>query len=416
MVFDLVYGRVVEDVHKGMRSISEISLDRQFDHIPKDVVYCRNCVVSNQRPRTRFTDSGICSACQWAKEKDHDVDWGARRLELEELCDQHRSKDGSFDVVVPGSGGKDSALVAHQLREIYGMHPLCVTWSPFEYTDIGWRNLQNFIKAGFTNILGQPSLPLHRKLTKLGLILKGDPWEPFTYGQKAWAFHIATRFDVGLIMYGENGELEYGGSEQFKYKASEGPEEWKEGYLKGSSVDELISIGLELGVLTNEEVLPGAVRLYQAPHPNILEKSGVRMYWYSYYHKWVPQENYYYAVNHTGFKPNPAGRSEGTYTKYVSLDDKLDGFHWYLSYMKFGMARASRDAQTDIRRHHLTREEGVALTNRYDGEFPERYFEWFLDFADVTKEQFWEVCDYYRSLSNVWEKKNGKWVMNYPVT
>ena len=398
------------------RSIAEITLDRQFDFLPKEVVYCKNCVVSNQRPRTVFNEQGVCSACQWAYEKDHVVDWGMRAKELEDLCDKYRSKDGSFDVVVPGSGGKDSAFVAHQLRDRYGMHPLCVTWSPFEYTDIGWRNLQNFIKSGFTNILGQPSTPLHRKLTKLGLLLKGDPWEPFTYGQKAWAFHIATRFDVKLIMYGENGELEYGGSEKYKNQPSEGPEEWEEEYFKGASVDKLISVGLELGELKNEEVLPGLVELYKAPHPEALEKSGVEMHWYSYYQKWVPQENYYYAVNHTGYEPNPEGRSEATYTKYVSLDDKLDGFHWYMSYMKFGMARASRDAQTDIRRHHLTREEGVALTNRYDGEFPKRHFEWFLDFAGVSEDYFWEVCNYYRSLSNVWSEKNGLWVMDYPVT
>ena len=139
------------------------------------------------------------------------------------------------------------------------------------------------------------------------------------------------------------------------------------------------------------------------------------MLWYSYYHKWTPQENFYYAVKNTGFQTNPEGHSEGTYTKHVSLDDKADGFHWYLAYMKFGMCRASRDAQTDIRRHHITREEGVALVNRYDGEFPVRHFKWFLEYMDVTEEYFWAVMDFYREKSNVWEKNNGEWVMKYPV-
>jgi len=120
-------------------------------------------------------------------------------------------------------------------------------------------------------------------------------------------------------------------------------------------------------------------------------------------------------VNHTGFQPDPDGRSEGTYTKYVSLDDKLDGFHWYLSYMKFGMGRASRDAQTDIRRHHITREEGVTLTRRYDGEFPQRHYQWFLDYLDITEEHFWEVCDFHRSLSNVWQKNGDEWKLLHVV-
>ena len=394
-----------------------LTLDRQLEQLPKEVVFCRNCVVSNQRPRTQFNADGICSACVWAHEKDHVVDWQKRTQELEQLCDRHRSTDGSFDVVVPGSGGKDSGYVAHQLKHRYGMHPLCVTWSPFEYTDIGWQNLQSFVKSGFTNILGQAGGSLHRKLTRLAFELKGDPWEPFTYGQKAWAFHIAVRFGIKLIMYGENGELEYGGSEKYKHVPCEGPEEWTEEYFKGATVDELAAVGLERGLFETGEIQPRSLDLYKAPPPEEVIRSGTEMHWYSYYQKWVPQENYYYCVEHTGFQPNPEGRSEGTYTKYVSLDDKLDGFHWYLSFMKFGLGRASRDAQTDIRRHHITREEGVALTRRYDGEFPTRHFQWFLDYAGITEEFFWDVCNFYRSLSHVWRKDSaGAWQLTQQVS
>lgn len=399
-----------------MTSIARISIDKQIPLLPKEVQFCRNCVVSNQRPRTRFTEDGICSACLWAYEKDHAIDWNARAQELEELCDRYRSKDGDFDVVVPGSGGKDSGFVAHQLKERYGMHPLCVTWSPFEYTDIGWQNLQNFIGSGFNNILGQPDRSLHRKLARIAFELVGDPWQPFTYGQKGWAFHIATRFGVKLIMYGENGELEYGGSEKYKHQPKEGPEEWTEEYFKGAEIDKLAGVGIELNILNEKDLTPKSLQLYRPPDPDLILESGAEMHWYSYYHKWVPEENYYYCVEHTGFQPNPDGRSEGTYTKYVSLDDKLDGFHWYLSSMKFGMGRASRDAQTDIRRHHITREEGVALTRRYDGEFPQRHFQWFLDYLDITEERFWEVCDYYRSLSNVWKKEGDRWKLEFVVS
>lgn len=393
--------------------MQSLTLDRQFDALPKEVRFCSNCVVSNQRPRTIFDEKGICSACRWAYEKDHSVDWEKREKELQILCDKYRSKDGSWDVVVPGSGGKDSSFVAHQLKQRYGMHPLCVTWSPFEYTEIGWQNLQSFVNSGFDNILGQPNGVLHRKLTRLAFELKGDAWEPFTYGQKAWAFHIAVRFGIKLIFYGENGELEYGGSEKYKNRPSEGTEEWEYEYFKGASVDTLAKIGLERGILKPEEVQGNALQLYKAPHPDLIRQTNAEMHWYSYYNKWVPQENWYYAAKHVRFEANPEGRSEGTYTKYVSLDDKADGFHWYLSYMKFGMCRASRDAQTDIRRHHITREEGVRLVRRFDGEFPQRHFRWFLDYMGVTEEFFWQVMDMYRSKSNVWEKVNGDWRMKY---
>ena len=50
---------------------------------------------------------------------------------------------------------------------------------------------------------------------------------------------------------------------------------------------------------------------------------------FSYYKKWIPQENFYYSSKHTGLRPNRI-RSEGTFSKYASLDDKMDGFHYYL--------------------------------------------------------------------------------------
>jgi len=396
--------------------MSGITLDKQLDLLPKQIVFCKNCVVSNQRPRTRFNELGICSACQWAYEKDHVVNWEERGRELELLCNIHRSKDGSYDVVVPGSGGKDSGFVAHQLKQRYGMHPLCVTWAPFEYTEIGMENLQNFIASGFDNITGQPNGQLHRKLARLTFELVGDAWQPFTYGQKTWAAHIASKFGIKLVMFGENGELEYGGSEEFKNLPSQGPDAWTTEQFKGAEVDEVARYGLDIGILKPDELNPQTLRWYRPPVKEEFIKSQIEMHWYSYYHKWVPEENYYYVVQNTGFKPNPEGRSEGTYTKYVSLDDKLDGFHWYLSYMKFGMARASRDAQQDIRRHHITREEGVALTRRYDGEFPERHFRWLLDYMDIDEDFFWEVCNFYRGKSNVWNEVNGKWSLSHVVS
>ena len=405
-------------INRGVELIrgQRLTLDRQYSDIPEEVVFCRNCVVSNQRPRTRFNEEGICSACQWAWEKDHVVDWDAREKELQELCDKHRSSDGSFDVVVPGSGGKDSGFVAHQLKVRYGMNPLCVTWSPFAYTSIGWENLTNFIDSGFTNIMGQPGGELHRKLARLAFELKGDPWEPFSVGQKTWAYHIATKFGIKLIMYGENGELEYGGSEKYKLRPKEGPEEWTEEYTKGSTIDELADVGLQWGILEKGDILPHTLDMYKAPPMEEVARSGCEMHWYSYYTKWVPEENYYYVVAHTGFQPNPEGRSEGTYTKYVSLDDRLDGFHWYMAWIKFGMGRASRDVQTDIRRHHITREEGVALVSRYDGELPIRQFQWFIDYIGITDDYFWEVCNYYRSMSNAWEQREDVWSLKAVVS
>lgn len=347
--------------------------------------------------------------------KHHTIDWEKREKELVALCNKHRSKDGSFDVVIPGSGGKDSAYTAHILKEKYGMHPLCITWAPFEYTDIGWKNFQNFVKAGFTVLNCFPDGVLHRKLSRVAFELKGDAWEPFGFGQKSFAFHVAVKYGIPLVFYGENGEVEYGGSMQNVDKPFESVEDWDKLYFKGAGVDVLLKAGVEMGVFTQEEAESKVFEFYKPPNIEEIEKLGAEMHWLSYYKKWVPQENFYYAQKYTGFTANEEGRSEGTYSKYASLDDKQDGFHFYLAFIKFGIGRATSDAAHEIRDGHITREEGVALVRRYDGEFPKKHFEWFLDYLGISEAHFWEVVNRYRA-PHLWDKEGDAWKLKYRVS
>ena len=385
--------------------------DDQLSKLPKYFRFCKKCVLTNQRPRTDFNEDGICNACAYAEQKFFGgIDWEKREKELIELLDKYRSDNGSWDVVVPGSAGKDSALVAHQLKHRYGMHPLTVTWAPFIYSQIGFQNYFNMIHTGFDGLVAWPDGIIHRKLARIAFELKGDPWEPFTYGQKAYAFNIAVRFNIPLMFYGESGEIEYGGSFKNWDRPYEDPEDWVELYFKGGGVDLLIEEGLKMGILSEEEVKHTCFDLYRAPSKDLVTKLGLQMHWWSYYQCWVPQENFYYAVNNTGFEASPK-RTPGTYTKYLSIDDQLDPFHWLLAYLKFGYGRATREACSDIRCGHITREEAVALVQRYDKEFPVDFFGQFLDYLDITEEHFWNVMDRYRT-PHIWQKENGTWKLN----
>src|SRR5262249_32794915 len=192
--------------------------------LPKEVKFCRICVISNQRPNSavefkhtrqsekatiRFDDYGICDACRLAEQKKGTIDWSERERRLRDLCDRFRSKDGSYDCIVPGSGGKDSFYAAHVLRYRYGMHPLTVTWAPHIYTDWGWKNQQAWIHAGFDNILCTPNGRVHRLLTRLAVDNLFHPFQPFIIGQKALAPKMAVLHKIPLVFYGEN-EAEYG--------------------------------------------------------------------------------------------------------------------------------------------------------------------------------------------------------------
>lgn len=397
-------------------TLKEKTLERQISGQPKEVKFCKRCVISNQRPRIVFDEDGVCSACRFAQAKQNSINWKEREEKLNNLLDKHRRNDGGYDVIVPCSGGKDSSYVAHQLKYKYGMHPLTVTYAPFMYTDIGFKNFQNFIAAGFNNIMGYPNGNLHRKLARLSLEEVGDPFLPFIYGQMCFPFHMALKFDIKLVFYGENGEAEYGGDSKNNDKPYMPLEDWAVAYWKGTSIDDLIRYGLEYKDYISEKDFTKADLTFYTPPPiEELKKSDIQMHWYSYYHKWIPQENYYYSSENVNFQANPE-HSEGTYSKYVSLDDKLDGFHFYLGFIKFGMGRATYDANREIRDGYITREEGVRLVRRYDGEFPREHLKECLEYMGISEEGLHEAIDSFRQ-PHLWERAGGgAWKLKYQVS
>ena len=118
--------------------------------------------------------------------KYNEINWADREKQLTELLDRHRRNDGRFDVIVPGSGGKDSVYVSHVLKHKYGMHPLTVTWAPTIYTDIGWQNFRAWLESGFENITYRADQAVHRYLTREAFLNLLHPWQPFILGQKGW--------------------------------------------------------------------------------------------------------------------------------------------------------------------------------------------------------------------------------------
>lgn len=395
--------------------MSDDIIDKQLTNSPKEVFFCKKCVLSNQRPRLTFDSNGICSACKFGEEKNHSIDWDAREKELQELCNKYRKSNGEYDVIVPGSGGKDSGFVAHMLKTKYHMHPLTITWAPFMYTDIGWKNYRSFIDSGFTNLMCTPNGKLHRKLARIGFEAVGDPFLPFIYGQLAFAFHIALKFNVKLVFFGENGEAEYGGSNKNNYKPFMPLEDWCESYFKGATVDDLIKWGLEKNILNESDFTESDLTFYRPPLMEDIKDKNIQMHWFSYYHKWSPEENYQYCLKHTGFTPNTE-RSEGTYTNFASLDDKLDGIHYYLSYIKFGIGRATSDAAHETRDGIITREEAVKLVKKYDSEFPMKYFKECLEYLDISEDTFWNTINKFRRASpHLWEETSDGWKLKYEV-
>jgi N-acetyl sugar amidotransferase len=371
--------------------------------LPDSVKFCKLCTVSNQRPRITFDDEGICSACRYAEYKKTKVDWGAREKELLELCDKHRKNNGEYDVIVPCSGGKDGSFVAHQLKYKYGMNPLAVTWAPLRATSIGRKNLDSFINAGFNHILGTPNPLVTKKLCYLAFKHLGDPFQPFIYGQYNFPLHMAVKNNVKLVMYGENGEVEYGGNMKTAYTPTRPIEDQDGMYFSGLPPE----FWLEHGV-SDADLYP-----FKPPKYDDLKRNSTEVHFFGYYKCWDPQENYYYCREHAGFTPN-SERTDGTYSKYASIDDQIDGFHYYLSYIKFGIGRATSDSAHEIRDGKITREEGVALVKKYDHEFPNRYYDVFKEYCNVSDLEVNELIDSWRS-SHIWSHDVDGWKLRHAV-
>ena len=394
-----------------------------FYGLPKEVKFCKKCVMSNQRPAStvefkhtkdskkvtmNFDEHGVCDACRTAEIKEN-INWGMREEELIALLDKHRKNDGSYDCLVPGSGGKDSAYQSHVLKYKYGMNPLTVTWPPILYTEYGMRNWKNWLDAGFDNISFYRNGKVMKLLTKLSIENLLHPFQTFILGQKNLAPKIAAKFGINLIFYGEN-EAEYGNPiadnmSSLRDKSYHSFDHFKDIFLGGVSVGELKD---------NYDIKLSDIMTFLPLKAEELEKANIEVHYLGYYLKWTPQEVYYYAVENTGFKARPF-RTQGTYSKYSGIDDKIDDLHFYTTFIKFGIGRASYDASQEIRNKHIVREEGIALVNRFDGEFPDRYFNDIMEYLDMKPEYFHELCDKFRS-PHLWGKdESGIWKLRHNV-
>ena len=393
-------------------------------NLPKKVVFCKKCVMSNQRPASipefkhkpnregakylKIDKDGICDACKHAEQKNK-INWEKREKELITLLDKYRKNDGSYDCLVPGSGGKDSAFQAHILKYKYGMNPLTCTWPPILYTDYGYDNFKNWIEVGgFDNIAFKQNGQVMKTLTRLSIENLLHPFQTFILGQKNIAPKIAAKFDIDLVFYGEN-EAEYGNpiadnSSSLRDKSYHTMDNFDQMYLAGLTVNELI----EDYNMTSSDLMTFLPLPYEE-----FSKTNIQIHYLGYYLRWIPQEAYYYAVENTGFKARPF-RTQGTYSKYNSIDDKIDDLHYYTTFIKFGIGRATYDSSQEIRNRHLTREEGCRLVKRFDGEFPDKYFKEIMDYIGMDQDKFMELCDNFRS-PHLWKKEGRDWKLRHTV-
>lgn len=394
--------------------------------LPQKVIFCKKCVMSNQKVTPSvvtkdsrfsnkntlyFSEDSICQPCRIQEEFENKVDWVKKENELKALLDRYRSSDGSHDCIVPGSGGKDSIFQSMILKEKYGMHPLTITWSPHLYTEIGKKNFESWInKGGFDNFLFTPSGDTQRKLTRLAFINLLHPFQPFIFGQRNFVVHMAKRLGIKLIFFGEN-PSQYGG-----FKDEEKSPKAANSYFTCDESEEILISGLTLKELESEHNITKENLKYHLPHTvKEFEALNLDIHYLGSYMKFHSQKNYYYAREKVGFLPDDQ-RTEGTFSRYNSIDDKLDGYHYWTGFIKFGVGRTTHEASQEIRNGDLIREEAVSLVNKYDGELPRRYLNDVLEYLDLNEKEFLDIADSFRP-KHLWEKdESGKFKLKFKVS
>lgn len=364
--------------------------------------WCSNCLAMSTRRRITFDDRGFCNACRWMEQK-KSLDWDSRNQELLSLLEKHKSNDGSFDCLVPVSGGKDGSYVAHQLKHVYGMNPLCVTVTPALPLDLGENNLKSFVNSGYNHISVNLSSPLLRDLNKYGLFELGFPYYGWLMGIHTVPVRISLAFNINLIFYGENGEVEYGGTTE----TIDNPV---------FDVNFMKRIFLEEGYGSALSSIPHAHAesyLFRFPSDADLNQSSLEITHWSYYENWDPYRNYLVAKEHCGLAESPT-TNQGTFTNFSQNDQALYALHTYLMYLKFGFGRANQDASIEVRRGAMTRGQALNLVRLYDGAYPDVFIEKYLDYYEITLDQLNSVFDRWAN-RDLFQKQNGRWVPTFTV-
>ena len=391
--------------------------------LPKKVVFCKKTLISNQKPtssiefnhnlkskkKTLFIDKNqISDSWKYSRIKKK-INFKKREKELLKLLDRHRSNNRNYDCIVPGSGGKDSCYATHILKYKYGMNPLTITWPPILYTKYGKENFHNWLSnCNVDNISASRDELTMKILTKLSIENLMHPFQTFILGQKIFAAKMALKYKIPLVFFGEN-EAEHGNP-----IADNNSSLRDKSYFTSENMDKLYLGGFKIDKLINDFNLKKKnLDVFLPPSYKDINKQKIEVHYLGYYLKWIPQETFYYSVENCGFRPRPF-RTQGTYSKYNSIDDKIDDLHYYTTYIKFGIGRATYDVSQELRNDHLNIDEGKKLIKKYDGEFPNIYFNEIMEYLDIKPKNFFRNLDKFRS-PHLWKKTRNGWKLRHTV-
>ena len=361
---------------------------------------CKKCIQPDTRPGVFFDGNGICGACIWQNEM-LKIDWNQREKELQEIANWAKKiSKSNYDCVIGVSGGKDSTKQALTAKDRLGLRCLLVNSEPVGLTEIGKNNIENLKNLGFDVISLRPNPKVMKKLIRRDFFKYLNPVKITEYSLWASTYIIAEKFEIPLIIQGENPGLTLGtsntgvGTDSNALKANELntiSNDWRE-YLEGTNVDDKDLFFFHY-------------------NRKKLESKQVRAIWLNYFLKeWSNHNNAIFSKEH-GLQwrsDNFDQESIGTYLPYFQLDTDLTQVNQLLKFIKFGFGQTMDHACYDFREGRISRKEAIDLVLKLDGKCSNDYIKKFCKYIEITNEEFWKTTEKFRGI--MWKKDtNGKW-------
>lgn len=377
------------------------------------IIHCRTCLMPSSRPRVVFDETGQCNACKWLLGDYQRIDWAARRKEFEQVVDANR-RHQTYDCIVPMSGGKDSGTIAYRLKHEMGLNPLAVCYGQMLWTEPGRHNFEQVSRAGIDCVYLRHNQAVSRQLARRFQLERGHVKQHYDAGVNATPVRMAVELGIPLIFYAEHGESFYGGLVL------------NEESRRTRDLVEVLEhqVGDDARNWATDGISERDLWPYIYPDVAEVRKTGLQAFYFSYFFPWDILNNALFARENMNFRrafaapiiselPGWWGRSDGSFEGFDSIDDMVDDLDFYMMFVKFGFGRATRMASRLIQMHHMTRDEGLALVRRFDGEFPRRYLAEILEYLDMSEDELRRSVEDHRN-PELWTQENGKWSLRFP--
>lgn len=359
--------------------------------------YCNNCILPDTRPGLVIMPDGKCNACHsWHSKKDI-IDWKKRKIQFDKLVTTVQEKSKSWDCIIPVSGGKDSTWQVIKALE-YGMKPLCVTWRTPARSKLGQSNLDNLINLGVDHIDFSINPEVEKKFTLKALREKGSVAIPMHMALFSIPLQIAYKFDIPLVLWGENSAMEYG-ADNSNTLGVEMNREWllAHGVTNGTVAEDWIDSDL-----TAKDMSP-----YLWVSDSELQEKNIKAAFLGWYFKWDPQVTYDVAKQH-GFKALSDGPKVGAYD-FADVDDEfLIPIHHWIKWYKFGFTRAWDNLSIEIRNGRISRSQALETLKRIRNQEPRKEMSKFAEWAGISLQELNNVIEKFRN-RNIWYQENSIW-------